>query len=605
MYLCVRKFQYMQTEDYQQLGMPALPGVYRFIGANDTVLYVGKAKNLKNRVGSYFGERENRLAKTKAMVKAALKIEYTIVESEQDALFLESNLIKKYQPKYNVLLKDGKSYPYIAIKNERFPRVFITRKPEKDGSIYFGPYVSTQRVELLMDLFKQLFPLRTCIHALTESNIANHKFKVCLEYHIKNCMGACVGLESEDHYMEKIVQIKNVLKGQFGAVSRSLKKEMMSYADKLEFEKAQQVKERLKLFEDYQSKSTIVSTSIADADVFAIAGDEKTAFVHFLKVVNGAIIHSFNLELVKQIEGETDDTLLERAIPYLRNKFESQSKELILSIEATFADKTVLISVPKIGDKRKLVELAEKNAKFQLLQHLKQEALKTGQPAPAERILLTLQKDLRMKHIPLHIECFDNSNLQGTNPVSSCVVFMNGKPAKREYRHFNVKTVVGPDDFASMEEVVMRRYKRRLAEAAPLPQLIIIDGGKGQLSAAMKSLTALDLNGQITVIGIAKQLEEIFFPHDSIPIYIDKKSESLKLIQQCRNEAHRFAITFHRDQRSKNFIKSELTDIQGIGEKMSERLLTHFGSAERVRNASEAELEAVVGKTVAQKILKK
>ncbi|MEO0044272.1 MAG: hypothetical protein RL329_3720 [Bacteroidota bacterium] len=593
----------MQTEDYQQLGMPPLPGVYRFIGANDLVLYVGKAKNLKNRVGSYFGERENRLAKTKAMVKASLKIEYTIVESEQDALFLESNLIKKYQPKYNVLLKDGKSYPYIAIKKERFPRIFITRQPEKDSSTHFGPYVSTQKVELLMDLFKQLFPLRTCIHALTETNITQKKFKVCLEYHIKNCMGACVGLESEAAYMEKIAQITNVLKGQFGAVSRSLKKEMMAHAEKLEFEKAQQVKERLKLFEDYQSKSTIVSTTIVDADVFAIAGDEKTAFVHFLKVVNGAVIHSFNLELAKQIEEETDDSLLERAIPYLRQKFDSQSKELILSIEAHFADKSVLISVPKIGDKRKLVELAAKNAKFQLLQHQKQAALKTGQPAPAERILLTLQKDLRMKHIPLHIECFDNSNLQGTNPVSSCVVFINGKPAKREYRHFNIKTVEGPDDFASMEEVVMRRYKRRLAEAAPLPQLIIIDGGKGQLSAAMKSLTALDLHEKVTVIGIAKQLEEIFFPLDSIPLYIDKKSESLKLIQQCRNEAHRFAITFHRDQRSKNFITSELTDIQGIGDKLTQKLLTHFGSAERVKQASEAELETVVGKAATQKMM--
>jgi excinuclease ABC subunit C len=593
----------MQTEDYQQLGMPPLPGVYRFIGANDLVLYVGKAKNLKNRVGSYFGERENRLAKTKAMVKASLKIEYTIVESEQDALFLESNLIKKYQPKYNVLLKDGKSYPYIAIKKERFPRIFITRQPEKDSSTHFGPYVSTQKVELLMDLFKQLFPLRTCIHALTETNITQKKFKVCLEYHIKNCMGACVGLESEAGYMEKIAQITNVLKGQFGAVSRSLKKEMMAHAEKLEFEKAQQVKERLKLFEDYQSKSTIVSTTIVDADVFAIAGDEKTAFVHFLKVVNGAVIHSFNLELAKQIEEETDDSLLERAIPYLRQKFDSQSKELILSIEAHFADKSVLISVPKIGDKRKLVELAAKNAKFQLLQHQKQAALKTGQPAPAERILLTLQKDLRMKHIPLHIECFDNSNLQGTNPVSSCVVFINGKPAKREYRHFNIKTVEGPDDFASMEEVVMRRYKRRLAEAAPLPQLIIIDGGKGQLSAAMKSLTALDLHEKVTVIGIAKQLEEIFFPLDSIPLYIDKKSESLKLIQQCRNEAHRFAITFHRDQRSKNFITSELTDIQGIGDKLTQKLLTHFGSAERVKQASEAELETVVGKAATQKMM--
>ncbi len=593
----------MQTEDYQQLGMPPLPGVYRFIGANDTVLYVGKAKNLKNRVGSYFGERQNRLAKTKAMVKAAVKIEYTIVESEQDALFLESNLIKKYQPKYNVLLKDGKSYPYIAIQKERFPRVFITRQPEKERSTLFGPYVSTQKVELLMDLFKQLFPLRTCIHALTETNITQKKFKVCLEYHIKNCLGACVGLESEADYMEKITQITNVLKGQFGAVSRSLKKEMMAHAEKLEFEKAQQVKERLKLFEDYQSKSTIVSTTIVDADVFAIAGDEKTAFVHFLKVVNGAVIHSFNLELAKQIEEETDDSLLERAIPYLRQKFDSQSKEFILSTEAHFADKSVLITVPKIGDKRKLVELAAKNAKFQLLQHQKQAALKTGQPAPAERILLTLQKDLRMKHIPLHIECFDNSNLQGTNPVSSCVVFINGKPAKREYRHFNIKTVEGPNDFASMEEVVMRRYKRRLAEAAPLPQLIIIDGGKGQLSAAMKSLTALDLHEKVTVIGIAKQLEEIFFPLDSIPLYIDKKSESLKLIQQCRNEAHRFAITFHRDQRSKNFITSELTDIQGIGDKLTQKLLTHFGSAERVKQASEADLEMVIGKAATQKMM--
>jgi excinuclease ABC subunit C len=593
----------MQTEDYQQLGMPPLPGVYRFVGANDTVLYVGKAKNLKNRVGSYFGERQNRLAKTKAMVKAAVKIEYTIVESEQDALFLESNLIKKYQPKYNVLLKDGKSYPYIAIQKERFPRVFITRQPEKERSTLFGPYVSTQKVELLMDLFKQLFPLRTCIHALTETNITQKKFKVCLEYHIKNCLGACVGLESEADYMEKITQITNVLKGQFGAVSRSLKKEMMAHAEKLEFEKAQQVKERLKLFEDYQSKSTIVSTTIVDADVFAIAGDEKTAFVHFLKVVNGAVIHSFNLELAKQIEEETDDSLLERAIPYLRQKFDSQSKEFILSTEAHFADKSVLITVPKIGDKRKLVELAAKNAKFQLLQHQKQAALKTGQPAPAERILLTLQKDLRMKHIPLHIECFDNSNLQGTNPVSSCVVFINGKPAKREYRHFNIKTVEGPDDFASMEEVVMRRYKRRLAEAAPLPQLIIIDGGKGQLSAAMKSLTALDLHEKVTVIGIAKQLEEIFFPLDSIPLYIDKKSESLKLIQQCRNEAHRFAITFHRDQRSKNFITSELTDIQGIGDKLTQKLLTHFGSAERVKQASEADLEMVIGKAATQKMM--
>lgn len=597
----------MTTEDYQILApsLPTVPGVYRFVAKSGAILYVGKAKNLKNRLSSYFGERKDRLAKTRALVKLAAHIEFTIVNTEQDALLLEASLIKEFQPRYNVMLKDGKSYPYICIKNERFPRVFITRHIERDGSIYFGPYTSGQRVETLLELIKNLFPLRTCQLNLHVENIEKQKFKVCLEFHIKNCLGACVGLEEETQYNEKIIQIKNILKGQFNAVKTHLKKQMQQYAENLEFEKAQQLKEKLVAFEDYQGKSTVVSPTMPDVDVFAIAADDKMAYVHYLKVVNGAIIHTFTQEMTKNLDEDERD-LLEFAIPYLRERFSSDSKEVLLPFEIALPplSTTLILTIPKIGDKRKLVELAEKNVQYHLQQKQRQEAARQAKQTSSERILRTLQKDLQMENLPMHIECFDNSNLQGTNPVSSCVVFRNAKPANRDYRHFNVKTVQGPNDFATMEEVVYRRYKRLLAEGTSLPQLIIIDGGKGQLSAAMKSIKALSIDNQVVVIGIAKQLEEIFFPDDPIPLYIDKKSESLKLIQQCRNEAHRFGITFHRDQRSRNFLGTELTDIEGIGEKTADKLLAHFGSVKRVKEASSEDLQKIIGQAATEKLLK-
>ena len=594
----------MTTADYQEISptLPLEPGIYKFVDSEGKILYVGKAKNLKNRLSSYFGERKDRQMKTRVLVKHAHHIEFTIVYSEQDALLLECGLIKQHQPRYNVMLKDGKSYPYICIKNERFPRVFITRRVIKDGSLYFGPYTSAQRVYTLMDLIKNLFPLRTCAFALTKENIEKGKIKLCLEYHIKNCMGPCSGLESEEAYNEKITQIKNILRGQFFSVKTHLKREMQTLAENLEFEKAQQIKERLTAFEDYQGKSTVVSSTISDIDVFTIATDDKMAYVSYLKVANGAIIHTYILELTKNMD-EEEDAMLAFAIPYLREKFNSENKEILTPFDMKIDDASVSFIVPKIGDKKKLLELAQKNAEYYLLQKRKQEALKAGKQTSVERILTTLKEDLQMAVLPLHIECFDNSNLQGTNPVSSCVVFKNAKPAKRDYRHFNVKSVEGPNDFASMEEVVFRRYKRMIAEGNILPQLIIIDGGKGQLSSAMKSLRALEIADKITVIGIAKQLEEIFFPDDPVPLYIDKKSESLKLIQQCRNEAHRFGITFHRHQRSKNFITTELTGIEGIGEKISEKLLTYFGSVNKIKMATKEELEAQIGKNATKKVI--
>jgi excinuclease ABC subunit C len=595
----------MTTNDYKEIAhtIPSDPGVYRFINPREEVIYVGKAKNLKNRLSSYFGERKDRLAKTKAMVKNAQRFEFTMVATEQDALLLEATLIKQLQPRYNVMLKDGKTYPYICIKNERFPKVFITRRVIKDGSTYFGPYTSKNQVYIILELIKQLFPLRTCLFALSEENIERKKFKVCLEYHIKNCMGACVGLETEQAYNEKIAQIKNMLKGNFGAVKGHLKKEMQALAENMEFEKAQAVKDKLLSFEDYQGKSTVVSTTITDVDVFSIAMDEKFAYVNFLKVINGAVIHTYTLEMEPNLNDD-EKQLLAYAISVLREKFNSVTKEIIVSIEdIELYEKDILVTVPKIGDKKKLLELSEKNTQYFLLQKRKDEINKISKQTSTERILRTLQEDLQMDDVPLHIECFDNSNLQGTNPVSSCVVFKNAQPSKRDYRHFNVKTVVGPNDFATMEEVVMRRYKRLLAESSPLPQLIIIDGGKGQLSSAMKSLNALGLGKKITVIGIAKRLEEIFFPEDPIPLYIDKKSESLILIQNARNEAHRFGITFHRNQRSKNFTVTELTDIPGIGEKTAEKLLQHFKSVKKLREATPEAIETLIGKAAGKKLL--
>lgn len=594
----------MTNEQFKEFAVtiPSGPGIYKYIDSEGDILYVGKAKNLKNRLSSYFGDKKHQTTKTKILVRNAHHIEFTLVETEHDALLLENSLIKKHQPRYNVMLKDEKSpLIYICIKAERFPRVFTTRKAFRDGSVYFGPYLNKFRVDQITELIRKLFQLRTCNLHLSQENIDKKKFKPCLEYHIKNCAAPCVGYESEESYNRKIEQIKNILKGNFAAVKHHLKDEMQRFAENMQFEQAQQMKEKLALFEDYQGKSTVVNPNIHDVDVFAIADDEKEAFVNYLKVVNGAIIHTYTLTLIKNLD-EEKETLLLFAIQNLRDKFNSITKELIVPFPVQLADDELIITVPKIGDKKKLLELSEKNVQYHLLQKKKQAMNATGKQTPAERILKTLQADLHMDQVPLWLECFDNSNLQGTNPVSSCVVFKNAKPSKRDYRHYNVKSVEGPNDFATMEEVVYRRYKRLLDEDQGLPQLVIIDGGKGQLSAAMKSLRSLGLEGQMTVIGIAKRLEEIFYPDDPVPALINKKSESLKLIQQARNEAHRFGITFHRNQRSKNFIKTELTEVPGIGSKTSEKLLQHFGSLTRVREAGEEEVAGMIGKSAARKL---
>ncbi len=593
----------MTTDDFKKISdtLPKQPGIYKFKDEEGHILYVGKAKDLKKRLSSYFGNRKGRAHRTRTMVKNADHITFTIVETEADALLLENTLIKKYQPRYNVMLKDGKSYSYICIKNERFPRVFITRYVVKDGSTYFGPYTSKSRLKIILELIKSLFPLRTCTYNLSQENIEAGKFKVCLEYHIKNCLGPCEGLEDEESYNEKIEQVKNILKGHFSAVVGHFNEQMKRHAENLEFEKAHQLKEKLTAFEDYQSKSTVVSTTIRDVDVFSIAADEKEAYVNYLKVVNGAIIHTHTQELVMNLDDEEKD-ILTYAIDQLRERFNSISTEIILPYKIPLTDPELSITVPKIGDKKKLLELSQKNVKYYLLQKKKQEATYVKKQTPTERILRTMQKDLQMDELPIHLECFDNSNIQGSNPVSSCVVFKNAKPSKKDYRHYNIKTVEGPNDFASMEEVVSRRYKRLVKENEPLPQLIIIDGGKGQLSAAVKILDELGIRDKVTVIGIAKRLEEIFFPNDPVPLYIDKKSETLKVIQHARNEAHRFAINFHRDQRSRNFLGTELTQIPGVGEKTAQKLLAHFGSVKKVKAASVTDLAEVVSMSAAKKV---
>jgi excinuclease ABC subunit C len=594
----------MTTTDFKAISdtIPRQPGVYRFIDEEDTILYVGKAKNLRNRVSSYFGQRKDRAHRTRVMVKNARRIEFTVVETEADALLLENTLIKKHQPRYNVMLRDDKSYSYICIKKERFPRVFITRRVIRDGSTYFGPYTSKGRLKIILELIKRLFPLRTCSYNLSAENIEAGKFKVCLEYHIKNCMGPCEALESEEAYNEKIDQVRNILKGNFGAVKQHFKGVMEQHAENLEFEKAQRIKEKLTAFEDYQAKSTVVSTTIRDVDVFSVASEEKEAFVNYIKVVNGAIIHTHTQELVKNLDDDDEAGLLQYAIPVIRERFNSIATEIILPQDIPLEDETLQVTVPKIGDKRRLLDLSEKNLKYYMLQRQKQKASAKRKQTSAERILRTMQSDLGMDALPLHIECFDNSNMQGSYPVSSCVVFKNAKPSKKDYRHYNIKTVVGPDDFASMREVVHRRYRRLLEEGESLPQLIIIDGGKGQLSAAVESLETLGILEKVTIVGIAKRLEEIYFPGDSVPLYINKKSESLKIIQQARDEAHRFAITFHRNKRSQNFTGSELTKIPGIGEKTAQKLLAHFGSVKRVKEARASQLAEVAGLNVAKKV---
>lgn len=578
--------------------LPDNPGVYQYFDKDGKILYVGKAKNLKKRVASYFNKVHDN-AKTNVLVRKIVDIKHIVVDSEQDALLLENNLIKKLQPRYNVLLRDDKTYPWICIKKEPFSRIFPTRKMIKDGSEYFGPYTSFKTVHTLLDLIKELYPLRTCNYDLSESNIKNHKYKVCLEYHIGNCKGPCEGLESLENYQKQVDAIRHILKGNFKESVKDFKLKMQEHAANLHFEEAQKIKEKLDVLENYQAKSTILNPKISNIDVFSIISDETMAYINFLQIAHGAIVRSHTLEIKKKLD-ETDEELLELAVVELRERFHLTSKELILPFELDFGDK-IKVTVPQLGDKKSILELSQRNAKYQRLEQLKQIQI-VDPERHTNRIMAQMKKDLRLSVEPRHIECFDNSNIQGTNPVAACVVFKDGKPSKKDYRHFNIKTVEGPDDFASMEEVVYRRYKRLIEENQPLPQLIIIDGGKGQLSSALKSLDSLGLRGKIAIIGIAKRLEELFYPGDSVPLYLDKKSETLKIIQQLRNEAHRFGITHHRDKRSKSALQTSLETIPGVGEKTMVTLLKHFKSVKRLGLASENEISTVVGLAKAKKI---
>ena len=588
-------------DDTLQLQLKTLPesfGVYQYLDKDQNIIYVGKAKNLKKRVNSYFTKSHTN-GKTRVLVKKIHRIKHIVVNAETDALLLENNLIKKYQPKYNVQLKDDKSYPWICIKKERFPRVFMTRRLIKDGSEYFGPYTSVKTVKTLLDLFKELYHLRTCKYDLSADNIQNKKFKVCLEYHLKNCKGPCEGLQSQEEYDDDIKAIRNIIKGNFKESIESFEKMMYEFASNMQFEEAQRIKEKLNILANYQSKSTVVNPTINNVDVFSIVDDESFAYANFLKIANGAIIQSHTTEIKKKLDEDRKE-LLELFIVEIRQRFQSNSKEIYVPFKVDLGN-DIKVTVPKLGDKKRIVELSERNAKYYRQEQFKQ--IKIVDPdRHVKRIMAQMKKDLRLTEDPIHIECFDNSNIQGSNPVAACVVFKNGKPSKKEYRHYNIKTVEGPNDFASMEEVVFRRYKRLLSEGESLPQLIVIDGGKGQLSSAVKSLDLLGLRGKIAIIGIAKRLEEIYYPGDSIPLYLDKKSESLKVIQYLRNEAHRFGITFHRNKRSKSAIQSELEQIPDIGKQTITTLLRAFKSAKRVKEASLDQLEGAIGKSRANKV---
>jgi excinuclease ABC, C subunit len=578
--------------------LPLEPGVYQFYDKADTLIYVGKAVSLKKRVSSYFVKNHSSV-KTRMLVQKIARIEHIVVKSETDALLLENNLIKQYQPRYNILLKDDKSYPWICVKKERFPRVFYTRRMVKDGSLYFGPYTNVKAVRALLDLIRELYPLRTCTYDLSEENIRAGKFKVCLEYHLKNCKGPCEGLQTEADYNANIEEIVQILKGNYKEALAHFKSEMMALAGELRFEEAQRVKHKVEVLENYQARSTIVSAKVTNVDVLSIVSDEEYAYVNFLQVVYGAVVRAHTIEIKKRLE-ETDAELLEYALLDLREREFATSKEVVVPFVITLPEGLTL-TVPKSGEKAKLLELSLRNAKQYRAERFKQEKI-VDPERHTNRILTQMQRDLHLSVPPAHIECFDNSNIQGTNPVSACVVFKNAKPSKKDYRHFNVKTVEGPNDFASMEEAVFRRYRRLLDEEQPLPQLIIIDGGKGQLSSALKALEALELRGKIAIVGIAKRLEEIYFPEDPIPLYLDKRSETLRVIQQLRDEAHRFGITFHRQKRSKAAIVSELSAIEGIGEKTQETLLRHFKSVKRIKEASLEEITATVGNHKAKKV---
>ena len=579
--------------------LPSEPGVYRYYDKNEQLLYVGKAKNLKKRVLSYFNKNLSGY-RIKIMVSKIQRLETTIVNSEYDALLLENNLIKEHQPFYNVMLKDDKTYPWICIKNEDFPRIFLTRNVIKDGSEYYGPYAKVRPAKILLDTIKHIYKLRTCNLNLSPSKIAEGKYKVCLEYHIKNCEGPCEDLESKEDYDEKIDAIRGIIKGDFRKAKEYLVNQMMKLASNLQFEQAQIIKERLDILEDYQAKNTVVNPNIDDVDVFGMTSDETAAYVNFFKIRNGNIIQSFTTEIKKILE-ESDEDIMEEALIEIRQKFSSDSKEVLLPFHLSVEIPNVKLIVPKVGDKKRIVELSEKNAKEYRLEKLKQVQI-VDPERHTNRIMAEMQKLLRMPVEPRHIEGFDNSNIQGTNPVSACVVFKDGRPSKADYRIFHPKTVEGPNDFATMEEVIYRRYKRMLDEGENLPQLILIDGGKGQLSSAVKSLRLLGLYGKITIVGIAKRLEEIFFPEDPIPLYLDKKSETLKILQRVRDEAHRFGVKHHRTRRKNSTIKSELEEIPGVGEKTIELLLSKLKSVKRIKESNLETLEEILGKSKAKVI---
>lgn len=571
--------------------IPSNPGVYQFIDSAGTIIYVGKAKNLKKRVTSYFSK--NQSGKTVAMLRKTSDIRHIVVDTESDALLLENNLIKKHQPRYNILLKDDKTFPWICIKNEPFPRVFSTRNPVRDGSLYFGPYTSMLMVKTLISFIRHLFKLRTCSLNLTNSNIESGKFKVCLEYHLGNCKAPCVAKQSESEYLENIDQIRDILKGNISTVIDHLKSLMSEYSAELRFEEAQAVKDKIEILSGFRSRSAVVSNTIKNVDVFAFTQELDNAYVNYLKVIQGAVNQALTVELKIRAD-EDKEAILGFAITEIRQRLSSDSPEIIVPFKPDLLLDKVKYTVPGAGEKQKLLQLAERNAIYFKLEQKKKRMEHSPQVRTGKN-LERLKNDLHMPELPVHIECFDNSNIMGTNPVAACVVFRNARPSKNDYRHFNVKTVTGPDDFSSMEEIVYRRYRRMIEENQKLPQLVVIDGGKGQLSSAMKSIDKLGIREKITVIGIAKKLEEIYFPGDSVPIYLDKNSISLKIIQQLRNEAHRFGITFHRNKRSSGMVKSDLDQIKGIGPKTKEILLKHFESVEKIKDASAKELENLVG----------
>ncbi len=584
--------------DIQLKTLPESPGVYQFFDAEEKILYVGKAINLKKRVSSYFSKTHQN-GKTRVMVRKIRSLRHIVVPTESDALLLENNLIKEHQPRYNVLLRDDKTYPWLCIKNERFPRIFPTRKRINDGSEYFGPYTQMRTVRALLDLIKSVYPLRTCNYDLSEEKIQAGKYKVCLEYHLGNCMGPCEGLQDEAAYQRQVDDIRDIIKGNFRTSLHYFRNRMNHLASEMQFEAAQLMKEKIEVLENYQVKSTVVHPKISDVDVFSIVSDPTHAYVNYMQISHGLIVRSHTLEIRKKLQ-ESDEDLLALAIVDLRERFESDCQEVYLPFAVPLpAD--IKIRVPKMGDKRKIVELSERNARFFRQERFKQIKI-TDPDRHTARLMEQMKRDLRLSEEPRHIECFDNSNIQGSHPVAACVVFRDGRPSRKEYRHYNIKTVTGPDDFASMAEVVHRRYRRLLDEGESLPQLVVIDGGKGQLSAALESLERLGLRGRVAIIGIAKRLEEIYFPQDPIPLYLDKKSESLRIVQQLRNEAHRFGIAFHRKKRSKAAINSALENIEGIGTKTAQQLLRKFKSVRRIRESTLEELSAVVGPSKARKV---